>query len=162
VPRSCSICIHPERAAIDKALASGAPKSETSALFRVSPDAVDRHFAAHLPARLVKAADAKEVAQADDLLSQVRDLQARALSILDQAEEAGDLKVALAAIREARGNLELLAKLLGQLQQEGTVNVLIAPEWLQVRAVLLQALQPYHDAKYAVAGALARLESAGG
>ena len=115
-----------------------------------------------MPLKLVKAAEVEEVAEAGDLLSQVRYLQARALSILDQAEEAGDLKVALAAIREARGNLELLAKLLGQLQQEGTVNVLIAPEWLQVRAVLLQALQPYHDAKYAVAGALARLESASG
>ena len=38
---------------------------------------------------------------------------ATALSILVQAEAAGDLRTALGAVREARGNLELLAKMLG-------------------------------------------------
>lgn len=35
-------------------------------------------------------------------------LQARSLAILDRAERAGDLRIALAAIREARGVMELL------------------------------------------------------
>ena len=38
---------------------------------------------------------------------------ATALSILVQAEAAGDLRTALGAVREARGNQELLAKMLG-------------------------------------------------
>ena len=38
---------------------------------------------------------------------------ATALSILVQAEAAGDLRTALRAVREARGNQELLAKMLG-------------------------------------------------
>ena len=109
--RACTICKHPARAEIDKALAGGAVKRELAALYRVSPDAMERHFAAHLPKALVKAEEAREAAQADNLLSQVRDLQARALAILDQAEAAGDLKVALAAISQARGNLELLGRL---------------------------------------------------
>ena len=68
------------------------------------------------PVKLVKAQEAEEVTQADDLLDQVRDLRAGALAILGKAEEAGELS-ALAAIREARGDLELLAKLLGELDE---------------------------------------------
>ncbi len=158
MPRICTICVHPQHQAIDLALAGGATMRELAALYRVSPDAIERHNAAHLPARLVKAREAEEVAQADDLLSQVRNLQGAALRILGVAEQTGDLRVALGAIREARGNLELLAKLLGELQQEGTVNVLVAPEWLAIRTGLFTALTPYPEAKLAVAANIAALE----
>ena len=101
-------------------------------------------------------------ATADDLLAQVRSLQGRALAILDRAEKAGDLRTALGAIREARGNLELLAKLLGELNDAPQVNILVNPEWVSVRGVLLGALGPYPDARAAVAGALASLGAANG
>jgi len=60
---------------------------------------------------LVKAQDALEATTATDLLGQVRTLQERTLSILEQAEDRGKLQIALQAIREARGNLELQAKM---------------------------------------------------
>ena len=44
---------------------------------------------------------------------------ARAGAILDRAERAGDLRVALMAVREVRGGLELLAKLGGELRGAG-------------------------------------------
>jgi hypothetical protein len=87
------------------------------------------HESGAIPSFLAKAQEAREVAKADDLLSDVRGLQERALGILDKAEDAGDRRTALGAIREARGNLELLAKLLGELD-ERPVNVLLSPEWL--------------------------------
>jgi hypothetical protein len=46
MPRICTVCTHPRRQAIDKALVAGTLKSDVSALFRVSRDAVDRHSAA--------------------------------------------------------------------------------------------------------------------
>ena len=52
-----------------------------------------------------------------------------------------------------------IAKLLGQLDERPQVNVLMAPEWLQVRAALLTALTPYADARLAVAAALVSLEA---
>ena len=97
---------------------------------------------------------AEEVAQADDLLAQVRDLQAKALGILNKAEEAGELRTALSAIREARGNLELLAKLLGELDERPQVNLLVSPEWIELRAVIVGALEPYSDARGAILRAL--------
>ena len=114
-----------------------------------------RHNAGHIAPSLALAQQAVTVAHADDLLSQVRDLQTRALSILKKAEETGDLRTALGAIREARGNLELLAKLLGEIQQQApVVNIVMSPEWIQMRTTILQALEPYLDARLAVVEAL--------
>ncbi|MFI5165538.1 MAG: hypothetical protein ACHQQS_02875 [Thermoanaerobaculales bacterium] len=112
--------------------------------------AVYRHRA-HIPAGLVPAHRAEEVSRADDLLDQVRDLQERAIGILAKAETAGDLRAATGAIREARGCLELLGKLAGELQDGVTVNVLVAPEWLVLRGRILTALQPYPEARLALA-----------
>lgn len=153
MPRTCTVCTHPERPEIDRALLSGEPYRNIAQRFGTSPTALYRHKE-HLPNELVKAKEAEEVADADNLLEQVKSLQTRAISILDRADVAGDLRTALSAIREARGNLELLAKLLGELQQEGTVNVTVSPEWLTLRAVLITALQPYPDAARAVSRAL--------
>jgi uncharacterized protein YjgD (DUF1641 family) len=101
---------------------------------------------------------AEEVAQADTLLEQVGDLQERALDILDKAEEAGELRTALGAIREARGNLELLAKLLGELDERPVTNILVSAEWVSVRTAMMEALDPYPQARVAVAGRLSELE----
>ena len=163
MPRKCTVCAHEERATIDQALINGKSLRNVSKQYGVTDAALFRHNANHLPTDLAMAHDAKNVARADDLLSHVQELQARAMSILDQAEGSGDLRTALSAIREARGNLELLAKLLGKLQQEGTtnVNILIAPAWLEIRAAILTALTPYPEARLSVAGALTKVEYAG-
>lgn len=158
MPRACTICTHPQRAEIDAALLAEEPLRIIAQRTGTSATALHRHKE-HLPRFLVKAAEAAEVAQADSLLEQVRSLQTRALSILDRADEAGDLRTALGAIREARSTLELLAKLSGELQQEGTVTLNLSPEWLSVRAVVIQALQPYPDAARAVTHALERGEA---
>jgi hypothetical protein len=158
MPRSCTVCEHPDREAIDRALVGGASNRSAASLYDVSEAAVRRHKGNHLPAKLVMAQAAEEVAQADDLIEQVRDLQRRALDILDKAEEAGELRTALGAIREARGNLELLAKLLGDLDERPVVNLTVSPEWLELRAVIVGALEPHPDARGAV---LRALEEAG-
>jgi hypothetical protein len=157
MPRSCTVCEHPEREAIDRALVGDSSNLSLSSLFGVSESAVRRHKANHLPAKLVMAQAAEEVAQADDLLEQVRDLQAKALGILSKAEEAGELRTALSAIREARGNLELLAKLLGELDERPQLNILVSPEWLELRAVIVGALEPHPDARGAVLKAIERV-----
>jgi hypothetical protein len=155
MPRSCTVCTHPGRAEIDEALVAGESSAELAGRYRtIGERALRRHKANHLPARLVMAHAAEEVAQADTLLDHVRDLQRRALDILDKAEEAGELRTALGAIREARGNLELLAKLLGELDERPTVNVLVTPQWIELRAVIVGALEPHPEALRAVVGAL--------
>jgi hypothetical protein len=158
MPRTCTICGHPERAAIESALVAGTAYRDIARQFHVSKDAVARHAAEHLPRLLAAAHQAEEQAAADDLLAQMSSLHRRTLSVLGQAEVAGDLRLALTAIREARGNLELLAKLLGELDERPQVNILVAPQWLQVRSAIMAALLPYQEARVAVGQALIALD----
>ena len=154
MPRTCTVCAHDARAKIDRALVASEPLRTIADRWSVSKTSLMRHKAEHVPATLAKAQEAQEVALADDLLAGVRDLQARTLAILEAAEEASQHRTALAAIREARSNLELLAKLLGELDERPAVNVVLSPEWLELRAVVVGALEPHPDARGAVLRAL--------
>jgi hypothetical protein len=158
MPRRCTVCEHPERHSIDEALVTGAPYRSVAKRFERSESAVYRHKTEHLPAHLLKAKEVEEAARADDLLDQVRNLQAHALDILERAEKAGDLRTALAAISQARGNLELLGKLAGEIDERPVVNLNVSPEWLELRGVIVGALEPYSEARGAV---LSALEGAG-
>ncbi len=154
MPRSCTVCEHPEREAIDRALVGETSNLSVSSLFGVSESAVRRHKANHLPAKLVMARAAEEVAQADDLLDQAGDLQRRTLAILEAAEDAKERRTALSAIREARSNLELLGRLQGELNDRPQINLLISPEWLELRAVIVGALDAHPDARESVLRAI--------
>jgi hypothetical protein len=154
MPRRCTVCDHPQRHGIDEALVSGAPYRSVAKRFGLSDSAVYRHKAEHLPAHLLKAREIEEVAHADDLLEQVKYLQTHALDILERAEKTGDLRTALAAISQARGNLELLGKLAGKLDERPVVNLHVSAEWLELRAVIVEALEPYSKARGAVLRAI--------
>src|SRR5215212_7484877 len=154
MPRRCTVCDHPEKQAIEEALVSGAPYRSVAKRAGLSESAVYRHKTEHLPTHLLKAKEVEEAARADDLLDQVRHLQAHALGILDRAEKAGDLRTALAAISQARGNLELLGKLAGELDERPVVNLHVSPEWMELRTVIVGALEPHPAAHRAVLRAL--------
>jgi hypothetical protein len=155
------VCAHPARLEIDATLAAGEAFRGIARRFAVSPDAVERHAKAHLPAAMTRASEAAAVAHGDDLLAQVRELQGRALGILDKAEGCGKLTAALGAIREARGCIELLGKLAGALNDGTTVNVLVSVEWHSTRRTLLAALAPFPEARIAAAAALESIGDAG-
>ncbi len=161
MPRRCTICTHDKRGEIDQALVARQPFRAISRQFGASKDALVRHSDDHLPAALVRAQEATEAAQADNLLAQVTDLRDRAIGILDTAEAEEDLKAAISAIREARGCVELLGKLAGQLQDGPTVNILVSAEWRGLQTIILKALEPHAAARLAVAEALATVEYAG-
>ncbi len=161
MPRVCTVCTHKERPDIDQALVARQPFRYIAGQYGVSKSALVRHHDDHLPAALMRAQEAAEAAQADNLLAQVCDLRDRAIGILDTAVATDDLRVALGAIREARGCLELLGKLAGQLKDGPTVNILVSAEWRGLQTVILKALEPHAAARLAVAEALATVEYAG-
>ena len=159
MPPTCTVCRHPERAVVEAALLRGEPLRDIAGQFSIGKSAVARHKADHLPAAMVKAHAAAAVADADDLLRQAGALRSKAISLLMKAEAAGDLRTALAGVREARGCVELLAKLLGELKEGPTINVTVSPAWVLVRGAIVAALAPFPEARAVVAGELARLEA---
>ena len=160
MPRTCTICTHPERETIDLALMGNNPLRDIARQWRVSKDAVARHKADHIPIHLAKAEEAREVTTADDLLGQLLSLNRETITILREARTGKDKdnELALKAIARAEKQIELQARLLGELK-DTTVNVLISPQWHELRAVLVHALIPYPQARIAVTEALGRLHA---
>jgi hypothetical protein len=124
MPRSCPICDHEDLDEINAALASNERIRTIAERWSVRKTALMRHRNEHLPFSAIEAkakeAEAEEAegdAPADDLLDQVRDLQERALATLEEAEEAEELNAALRAIREVKGNLELMTEPLNELDE---------------------------------------------
>ena len=163
MPRTCTVCAHADRPAIDRALVAGESCSTLSARYRtIGRMALERHKGAHLPAHLVRAQEVEDVRQALDVVKQLKAINGAALQVLTDARRQGDPDLALKAIDRIHKQIELQARLLGELDDRPVVNVLVAPQWLGMRAALVEVLAPYPDARVAVAGALARLEAGGG
>jgi hypothetical protein len=153
MPTPCTICKHPKRTAMDKAIVSGQSCREISASFRVSEDALQRHKG-HLGKAIVKAAEAREEAGALDVLQQLRAINGAALGVLKKARDEGDGELQLKAIDRVQKQIELQAKLLGDLDEAPQINVTVSPQWIELRAVIVQALAPYPEARTAVARVL--------
>ena len=110
MPRTCTVCNHRDREEIDSALLGGEAFRNLAKRFATSPTALFRHKRQHIPLALARANEDRESAHGNSLLDQVQQLQVRAMSILDKAEQAGDLRTALAAIGQAKGVLSLRAQ----------------------------------------------------
>ena len=172
MPRACSIGAHTERAEINKALAAGESYRGISRTYFGSAkaeDALARHKAEHLPATVAKAAATQQVEDARgavdaglDVVAQLRAINGVTLAVLNEARERHDGDLALKAVDRVQRQIELQAKLLGNLDERPQVNILVAPEWIEVRTVLLQALTPYPEARTAVAAALTQVEHGNG
>jgi len=154
VPRACTVCSHESRDAIEDAFIAGTPKRRIASHYGVSERAVRYHLREHLPALLALARDAAQASRADSLLDRIEALQSRTLAILEATEETHDHRVALAAIREARGNLELIGEVTKELNRTPTLNLSLHPEYIEARTLIVQALEPYPQAKGAVVRAL--------
>jgi hypothetical protein len=158
VPRTCTICTHERRGEIDAALLADEPLRDIAGRWSVSKSAVARHRE-HLPKQLVKAQEQEDISQAIDVIKQLKAINGATLAILKEARADKNGELALKAVDRIQRQLELQAKLLGELQQEGTINLVVNAEWLTLRAAVISALQPYPDAAQAVTRALAAGEA---
>lgn len=159
MPRQCSVCVHTDRQEIETALIAETPYREITRRFSVSKDALSRHKADHLPAKIIQAADAAEQLGASNLLARLRTINAETADVLKAAKETADHELRLKAIARAEKQIELEGRLIGELQDNQAVNVTLSPEWQQVRMVIVEALQSYPDARIAVAERLHALEA---
>ncbi len=154
--QECSVCASPDQPAIDQALTSGGSIARIAKNFGISYASVRRHKVNHL------LPEVREVLQTDaelahvDPLEEMRNLYLRLRDHLERAELEPDNWRAIKAFHsEARRDLELIAKLLGELDERPQVNILIAPH---VADAIVGALSPYPDAALAVMNVLDELE----
>jgi hypothetical protein len=127
----------------------------------VNPDALARHFKNHVPTEAMQAgaeaAIAAEASHGAGLVRGASELRDKAMALLAKAEEDGDLRTALAGVREAARCLELVAKMTGLIDQTVQVNIALSAEFTMIRTTILAALAPHPEARAAVVSALAGL-----
>lgn len=171
--RKCQTCEHPKRAQIELALARRVPYRTLERQYGITKDSLSRHKREHLPpqveASLMATArptgvdlEALRESESESLLQNVVYQRARLFTLLDEAEELGDVRAAAQVHGRITSNAEFTARLLGeinQVTQNVTNNILISDEYLRLRSALIQALRPYPEARQAVARVLQEREA---
>jgi hypothetical protein len=145
---------HPKSKEIITRLASGEEFSKIVEDFpEIRYQDLDYYSKNKLPVLVSKSPEFKaevEEFRGNNTLEEVRSLKEKALEILAQAQQAGDLKTALMGIREARSCLELWMRAEGQLNDAPQITIINNPEWVEIRTLIIGALDPFPDAKQAV------------
>jgi hypothetical protein len=139
--------------------------------YKLGTDSIYRHKARHLPAT-VRAKlllgpdldvdlDKLRETESQSLLAHLVGLRHRLFAALDTAEEYGDANMLSRVASALHRNLEITGQLIGDLGVGSTtnVNVLIMPQYVELRVALVTALSAFPEAKQAVAQVLHQLES---
>lgn len=102
----------------------------------------------------VKEGMASRLENAASFLDQLREVRRKAADLLDQAEKSQDLKAAGIFIRELREQVRLWAELEGKLARQPQITIINHPEWIELRGMIIAALDPYPEAKEALVNAI--------
>ena len=152
----CLACQSKDLKAIDEALVSGVPSTQISTKFGIHERAIRRHRAQHLSPALTAIAVKREEKRGIGLADRLENLVTKIEDLVETSARSGAAGHLLAASRELRGCLELQAKLEGTLasQPSTTINVLSSPEISLLLTTLLQALDPFPEARIAASNAI--------
>ncbi len=152
--RRCTVCQHRKRTEIEREIVSGTPLKHLAKLFTLSRMSLTRHRDHHLPRVLVQAKEAESMTHASDLAQRLEALLDDAQRIRAQAEKAHDYRAALLGVRDMARINELLLEVRGELNRKPQVNVILPNQWINIRTAILFALDPFPEARTAVAQAL--------
>lgn len=155
MPQICSICRHQQRAEIDAALIGGEAHRRVAKRFGVSAPSVFRHrancIAARLAravsqrnntsARIVAAAEARDLTDAAGLIAELRQLTETTRKILTRALQARDPELALKSIQRLEKQLELRARLLGELEGDRGTQTTVSVVYVD-RALIATPANP--------------------
>ena len=109
--RSCRICNHPKRLEIDKELVTGKSKTEIARNFDVPYHSLEYHEKSHLSRQLAQAMNKKQGIEGLNLLEQLEEIITKAKQIFDRNYANGKDDIALRALAEQRGTLDLLCRI---------------------------------------------------
>ena len=154
---ACSICSHPKVEEINSRIANQEKLTDISREFAVSDDALSRHRDKCIITALSATPNTKEVITGDNLLSQLQAARDKAIDLLDMAIAAGDTKVygpPSSYLSEIRQQIKLWAELEGRISSQPQVTIINNPEWVELRTVIIQALDPFPEAKEALVNAI--------
>lgn len=149
---------HPDRTLIDGELRNGVACTVVAKDYGLSRQAVSRHKHRHITKPAQESGTGQE-SESDKVRSQLRALYNAATGALLAAKTAGDSRAQLAALKEARACLRLLAD---KMPSEGTGigngADPDAPPAHELYGAVMRGLDGHPAAKASVVSSLARLE----
>ncbi|MBJ6978058.1 hypothetical protein [Luteimonas sp. MC1895] len=169
----CKVCDHPDRASIELGLANKVPIRVLGKRYGLSADSVWRHGQRHMSAELhgqlmtrgrmtPQDLENLRITESEGVLQHLVAVRGRLYGLMDAATLQDDYRGAAAIGNQIGRNLELTAKLLGDIRTGSvnvTNNVLLLPEFHALRTTIMQALKAHPEARADVAAALRQIES---
>ena len=167
----CTVCRNPRRAEIEHAIASGEPQRDVAKRFKLSKDAVNRHWLHHVSSFMKQARkleilkpgarlDELIVEEGRGLLDNLQIIRGKLYRQLEIAIAGDDRPGVTSVTRELHRNLELSAKSTGELQnaRPNVTNIVLSQDYVELRHNILKALRPFPEASAAVIAALRDVE----
>ena len=161
MPQLCTVCSHELSHEINVALVNNTGNRRIASQYGLSEAAVRRHRADHIPGLLLKAYEAIERDDAEDLASELARVKEDVHRLKAKAEDEGDIRAALLGCDKAIKALELQAKIEQLIQTQPTLNLTLNPEYIEMRTAILVALEPHPEAAESVSRAMLELEDNG-
>lgn len=124
MPRTCRACANPERAAIDKALATRESFRNITKRFSISPSALFRHKK-HVAGEIAKAQTRREEGLGDGICEELQRVLDKAWELLNKAESEGDPRGAVVALREVRATLETIEAMQSEVDELKQARIVV-------------------------------------
>jgi hypothetical protein len=119
----CSVCVHPEREAIDLAIVGQQKLSALENRYSLNRYALGRHRS-HIIELVARSPEGEKLARADTIVAEIAQLEDLAVEVLDRARLAKDGRLTLAAISTMKALLEFRARVTGALKSPAKGNTL--------------------------------------
>jgi len=153
------VCSHKDVEEINKQLLSGPSLRTIAAQFNLTKTSLIRHRESHIPDLLLKSNDIQNITSADALLARLEEEAGFVRDMREAASAEGDIELALKAVDRALKCVDLYAKIRGLIQTQPQVNlqqvnIYDNPEWVELRTLIITALDPYPEARAAVVHAI--------
>jgi hypothetical protein len=157
----CRACNSEKQDEINKQLALGVSLRKLERRYGISHQALLDHKNHHLSPALVALTREKRLeGSARSVADQLEDLLDEVRSMYEAAKKSRNFQQALAALGKLLSALELQAKITGELDDrpQVTVNLQQTQEWIELRTVIFEVLQPYPEIRTRLSNRLRVLE----
>jgi len=121
----CKVCSHPKRLEIDRMIVAGSPILRISRIYGMTCNGIRAHAQNHLSRQLVQAVEKKSLTESGELLAQIEEILSKVRAICNRNYDLGRDLLALKALSEWRGTLQLVSQIAMNLHEARALELAI-------------------------------------
>lgn len=150
--KPCIFCTHKDRKKLEIALLKKKKsQGEVASILGISQGRISEHLSKHLKKDVREAIIKKESIESGlNVTKQLMEINKVARVIIKDALEAGDGRLTLRAVERVEKQLELQAKLLGDIPSGTQVQIIQSPQFVEFKTLILGVLDDWPEVKVKV------------